>query len=93
VLLLVNLWGVLVYAQSGKHPSTRVSITIDDIDLDFDDPPKLTLDHRYLAILDARLRRGKLNAALFIRGMSVDGELGRNHLLEWELVRRTDWIG
>jgi len=84
MLLLVNLLGVFTYAQLGKNTSPQVSITIDDIDINFNDTPKLTLDQRNVAILDALRRHGKLKAALFVCGMRVDYEQGRKHLLDWD---------
>lgn len=84
MLLLVNLLTVFIYAQSGKNISPQISITIDDIDLNSNDTPKLTLDQRNLAILDALQQHGNLKAALFVCGMRVDNEQGRKHLLEWD---------
>src|SRR5688572_6251836 len=83
-LLLINLWVVCIYSQSGKNLPSQISITIDDIDLNSNDTPKLTLDERNLAILDTLRRQGNLKAALFVCGMRVDNEQGRKHLLQWD---------
>ena len=88
-LLLINLWVVCIYSQSGKNLPSQISITIDDIDLNSNDTPKLTLDERNLAILDTLRRQGNLKAALFVCGMRVDNEQGRRHLLQWDKAEHT----
>jgi len=59
-----------------------VAITIDDLDANAEDTPRLDLDQRNVAIL-AALRRHRLRAALFVCGMRVDNDTGRGHLREW----------
>jgi peptidoglycan-N-acetylglucosamine deacetylase len=60
----------------------EVAITIDDLDVNADDTPRLPLEERNAAILDT-LRRHKLQVALFVCGMRVDNEVGRRHLQAW----------
>lgn len=64
--------------------SPQVAITMDDIDMNNSDTPKLSIDERNLAILDALRRHSGLKAALFVCGMRVDNENGRNHLRAWD---------
>jgi peptidoglycan/xylan/chitin deacetylase (PgdA/CDA1 family) len=87
ILLFVNLSTVTIYAESEKNLAPQISITIDDIDMNANDTPKLTLDQRNLAILDVLRLHGNLKAALFVCGMRVDNEQGRKHLLEWDKAR------
>lgn len=66
-----------------KTPS-QVAITMDDLDLNGSDTPKLTLDERNAAILKALREHSGLKAALFVCGMRVDNDKGKNHLSAWD---------
>ena len=83
-LLVFCLLSVPASAQSVSNKSAEVSITIDDMDLNGNDTPKLSLDERNTAILAALRKHRKLKAALFVCGMRVDNEQGKKHLLEWD---------
>jgi peptidoglycan-N-acetylglucosamine deacetylase len=61
---------------------SEVAITIDDLDMDADDTPRLDLEARNSAIL-ATLRRHGLQAALFVCGMRVDNAVGARQLRQW----------
>ncbi len=82
-LLMFCLLSVSASAQSMSNKSAEVSITIDDMNLNGNDTPKLSLDERNTAIL-AALRKHRIKAALFVCGMRVDNEQGKKHLLEWD---------
>ena len=73
-----------VSAQTKPNTPREISITIDDIDLNSNDTPKLSLDARNAAILKALRNHRNLKAALFVCGMRVDNEQGRKHLLDWD---------
>ena len=62
---------------------SEVAITIDDLDVNSDDTPRLTLAERNTVVLEV-LRRHRLRVALFVCGMRVDSEEGRRHLHEWD---------
>ena len=83
-LLVFCLLSVSASAQSVSNKSAEVSITIDDMDLNGNDTPKLSLDERNTAILAALRKHRKLKAALFVCGMRVDNQQGKKHLLEWD---------
>lgn len=83
-LLMFCLLSVSTSAQSESNESAEVSITIDDINLNSNDTPKLSLDERNTAILTALRKHRKLKAALFVCGMRVDNTQGKKHLLEWD---------
>ena len=83
-LLMFCLLSVLASAQRVSNKAGEVSITIDDLDLNANDTPKLSLDERNTAILAALREHGKLKAAVFVCGMRVDNEQGKKHLLEWD---------
>ncbi len=82
---------LLQFALAGWANRTRpavahageVAITIDDLDVNADDTPRLNLEERNAAILDT-LRRHRLQVALFVCGMRVDNEVGRRHLQAWD---------
>jgi peptidoglycan-N-acetylglucosamine deacetylase len=71
-------------AQRGipAAPVGQVAVTIDDLDVNADDTPGLSLERRNSAIL-ATLREARLQAALFVCGMRVDNDAGRRHLQAW----------
>lgn len=83
-LLTCCLLSVSASAQAVANKSAEVSITIDDMDLNGSDTPRLSLDERNTAILTALRKHRKLKAALFVCGMRVDNEQGKKHLLEWD---------
>lgn len=83
-LLTFCLLLVSASAQPAPNKSAEVSVTIDDMDLNGNDTPKLSLDERNTAILAALRKHRKLKAAVFVCGMRVDNEQGRKHLLEWD---------
>lgn len=83
-LLMFCLLPVSALAQSGSNKPAEVSITLDDMDLNGNDTPKLSLDERNTAILAALRKHRDLKAALFVCGMRVDNEQGKKHLLEWD---------
>jgi peptidoglycan-N-acetylglucosamine deacetylase len=81
------LLGALLAGRAAwSLPQTRggraVAITIDNLDVNAEDTPRLDLDGRNAAIL-ATLRRHRLRAALFVCGMRVDNPAGRRHLRHW----------
>lgn len=75
ILLLVNLMTVCIYAQSGKNIPSQISITIDDIDLNSNDTPKLTLDQRNLALVGI--------GRPILYGMAVAGAPGAESVLNY----------
>ena len=83
LVLLILCFSSIAAAQ---HPSRspEVAITIDDIDMNADDTPKLSLDERNRAILDKLRRHKDLKAGLFVCGMRVDNAQGKKHLREWD---------
>lgn len=83
-LLTFCLLSVPVSAQTMSNNSAEVSITIDDMDLNGNDTPKLSLDERNTAILAALRKHRELKAAVFVCGMRVDNVQGKKHLLEWD---------
>jgi peptidoglycan/xylan/chitin deacetylase (PgdA/CDA1 family) len=66
----------------GAAPARELAVTIDDLDVNADDTPRLNLDQRNEAIL-AALRREHIKAALFVCGKRVDNEAGRRHVAAW----------
>ncbi len=66
----------------GAAPAKELAVTIDDLDINSDDTPRLDLDQRDQAILSA-LRREHIKAALFVCGMRVDNDAGRRHVAAW----------
>jgi peptidoglycan/xylan/chitin deacetylase (PgdA/CDA1 family) len=70
------------FARAAEAGGSEVAITIDDLDVNADDTPRLNLEERNIAILQT-LRRHRLQAALFVCGMRVDNEVGQRHLREW----------
>lgn len=83
-LLMFCLLSVSASAQAVSNKSAEVSITIDDMNLNGYDTPKLSLDERNTAILAALQKHRNLKAAVFVCGMRVDNEQGKKHLLEWD---------
>jgi peptidoglycan-N-acetylglucosamine deacetylase len=81
-VLLVALLDVTSSTVQAQQKPKRIAITMDDLDLNADDTPRLNLDQRNKAILDT-LRHAHLKAALFVCGMRVDSEAGRRHLGAW----------
>lgn len=69
--------------QKGPSQPPRVAITIDDMDVNGKDTPKLTLDQQNAALLAALRAHGKLKAAIFVCGMRVDNSEGRKRLQAW----------
>ena len=67
-----------------KNHSPRLAITIDDMDVNSNDIPKLTLDQQNAALLAALRNHGKLKAAIFVCGMRVDNEQGKRRLQDWD---------
>lgn len=82
--------GVVATAASraaSSHPAntpSQVAITIDDLDNNAADTPKLTLDERNAAILNALREHSGLKAAVFVCGMRVDNDKGKSHLSAWD---------
>ena len=68
IALLAGVAGAAVDAKplaaAGQGP--QIAITIDDLDVNADDTPRLSLDQRNEAIL-ATLRRARVKAAVFVR--------------------------
>lgn len=83
-LLVFCLAAMSAEAQVPPPRPIEVSITIDDLDLNADDTPRLSLGERNTEILAALRKHKNLKAALFVCGMRVDNEPGKNHLLEWD---------
>jgi peptidoglycan/xylan/chitin deacetylase (PgdA/CDA1 family) len=75
MLCLSQSCASLLHAQS-------VAITMDDLDVNADDTPLLSLEQRNAAIL-AALDRVQLKAIIFVCGTRVDSEIGRRHLDTW----------
>lgn len=71
------------FKNRDKNRSPRLAITIDDIDVNGSDTPKLTLDQQNAALLAALRNHGKLKAAIFVCGMRVDNEQGKRRLRDW----------
>ena len=80
-IIVFTLIFVLI-SQAMAKP--QVAITVDDIDLNPNDTPLLSLDDRNEKILRTLKENGNLQAALFVCGMRVDNEQGRIHLAEWD---------
>lgn len=76
------LAGCAPWSLSRTPGGRAVAITIDDLDVNAEDTPRMDLDRRNAAIL-ATLRRHRLRAALFVCGMRVDNPAGRRHLRQW----------
>lgn len=81
-LLGALLTGCVPGSRSQTRDSRAVAITIDDLDVNAEDTPRMDLDRRNAAIL-ATLRRHRLRAALFVCGMRIDNPSGRRHLRQW----------
>ncbi len=81
VFLLFSIIFLIVFQMSAKP---QVAITIDDIDLNANDTPLLSLDERNTKILQALKNNGNLQAALFVCGMRIDNPQGKKHLAEWD---------
>src|SRR5689334_9548971 len=81
-LLSVGLLCLIVQMVHGAAPSRELAVTIDDLDVNSDDTPRLNLDQRDEAILRA-LRHEHIKAALFVCGKRVDNEAGRRHVAAW----------
>jgi peptidoglycan/xylan/chitin deacetylase (PgdA/CDA1 family) len=73
-----------VASSHSAKTASQAAITIDDLDLDAADTPKLTLDERNAAILNALRQHSGLKAAVFVCGMRVDNDKGKNHLSAWD---------
>jgi peptidoglycan/xylan/chitin deacetylase (PgdA/CDA1 family) len=67
-----------------KSTPSQVAITIDDLDLNAADTPRLTLDERNAALMAALRKHSGLKAALFVCGMRVDNDQGRSDLRAWD---------
>lgn len=78
LLLLTYLFNLQVSARP------QVAITIDDLDLNANDTPLLSLDQRNAKILQTLKDNGNLQAALFVCGMRIDNEEGAKHLAAWD---------
>ncbi len=76
------LTGAVHRTRAAHAQDAAVAITIDDLDVNADDTPRMNLEQRNAAIL-ATLRRHRLRAALFVCGMRVDNPAGRRHVREW----------
>jgi peptidoglycan-N-acetylglucosamine deacetylase len=81
-LISVALMCLALPVVYGEAPSRELAVTIDDLDLNSEDTPRLNLDQRNQAILKT-LRREHIKAALFVCGMRVDNQAGRRHVAEW----------
>lgn len=82
VLLGSLLAGCAPWSLARTRGARAVAITIDDLDGNAEDTPRMDLDRRNAVIL-ATLRRHRLRAALFVCGMRVDNPAGRRHLRQW----------
>lgn len=71
------------FKDTKKNPSPRLAVTIDDMDVNGSDTPKLTLDQQNAALLAALRNHDKLKAAIFVCGMRVDNEMGKRRLQQW----------
>lgn len=71
-------------ASRRTNAPSQVAITIDDLDLNGTDTPRLTLDERNTALLNALREHSGLKAAVFVCGMRVDNEKGKSHLRAWD---------
>ncbi len=80
--IIILTFILVLISQAMAKP--QVAITIDDLDLNPNDTPLLTLDQRNEKILRALKENGNLQAALFVCGMRVDNEQGKAHLAEWD---------
>lgn len=76
------LIGAVHRTHAAPAQDAAVAITIDDLDVNADDTPRMNLEQRNAALLTT-LRRHRLRAALFVCGMRVDNPAGRRHVLEW----------
>lgn len=76
------LAGCTPWTGAAPPQGGTVAITLDDLDVNADDTPRMDLEQRNAAIL-ATLRRHRLRAALFVCGMRVDNPVGRRHVREW----------
>ena len=80
--LLARVLVALCVSYASSLHAQSVAITMDDLDVNADDTPMLSLDQRNAAIL-AALDRAQIKAAIFVCGMRVDNDLGRKHLDTW----------
>ena len=80
--ILVFIFMFALISQALAKP--QVAITIDDLDLNANDTPLLSLDERNEKILQTLKENGNLQSALFVCGMRVDNEQGRKHLAQWD---------
>ena len=80
--IIVFTFVFVLISQTMAKP--QVAITVDDIGLNPNDTPLLSLDRRNEKILRALRENGDLQAALFVCGMRVDNEQGKAHLAEWD---------
>lgn len=81
-VLLVALLGITYSTVQAATEPKQITITMDDLDVNADDTPRLSLDQRNDAILST-LRQEHLKVALFVCGMRVDNEPGGKHLAAW----------
>jgi peptidoglycan/xylan/chitin deacetylase (PgdA/CDA1 family) len=84
---LHNFWrtvtcGLFLSCASLTAASRQVAITMDDLDMNSDDTPMLSLDQRNSAILKS-LKDAHIKATLFVCGMRVDNVTGMAHLKQW----------
>jgi peptidoglycan/xylan/chitin deacetylase (PgdA/CDA1 family) len=86
--LYTQLLAVAMALFAAAAPARNVAITMDDLDLNANDTPRLSLDQRNAAILDA-LSRARIKAAIFVCGMRVDSLVGRQHVLSWGTAGHT----
>ena len=80
-IALICLLSFASSPAAGEEPRGReIAITMDDLDVNADDTPLLSLEQRNEAIL-AALEQERLQAAMFICGMRVDNPQGKKHVL------------
>jgi peptidoglycan/xylan/chitin deacetylase (PgdA/CDA1 family) len=75
---------LVAFACVSAFAKPQVAITIDDIALNADDTPLLSMGERNARILQALKANGDLQAALFVCGMRIDNEQGKRLLAEWD---------
>lgn len=73
---------VLLCAIPPAAGARQLAITIDDLDLNADDTPLLSLEQRNDAIL-AVLRERQIQSVIFVCGMRVDNPVGLRHVRSW----------
>jgi peptidoglycan/xylan/chitin deacetylase (PgdA/CDA1 family) len=81
-LLAGVISGLAASALGATASGSEIAITMDDLDVNADDTPRLDLEARNTAILDT-LKRHHLQAGMFVCGMRVDNAVGARHMRQW----------